>query len=313
MKDREPKVRKTEDNKDLEVFMEEGVIVKGISGFYYVENNDGKIFECRARGKFRKEKLSPIVGDRVYIDLIDDEHGVVNEVMPRKNQLIRPLVANIDQAILVFAIKKPDINFILLDKLLIFIEKHGIETLICINKSDLADEEEREKVRQIYENIGYNIFITNGKTGEGIEMLKESLENKITVFAGPSGVGKSTIFNKLQNKVIMETGDISKKIERGRHTTRHAELIEITKGSFIVDTPGFSSLDLSFIEIDELQYSFREFTPYLGECKFSTCLHSKESGCKIKEMVEKGRITQERYDTYVGILQELQENGRKWK
>lgn len=307
------KVRKTEDNKDLEVFMEEGVIVKGISGFYYVENYDRKIFECRARGKFRKEKLSPIVGDRVYIDLIDDEHGVINEVMPRKNQLIRPLVANIDQAILVFAIKKPDINFILLDKLLIFIEQHGIETLICINKSDLADEEERERIRQIYENIGYNIFITNGKTGEGIEILKERLEDKITVFAGPSGVGKSTIFNKLQNKVVMETGDISKKIERGRHTTRHAELIEITKGSFIVDTPGFSSLDLSFIGIDELQYLFREFTPYLGECKFSTCLHSKESGCKIKEMVEKGRITQERYNTYVGILQELQENRRKWK
>lgn len=293
--------------------MEEGVIVKGIAGFYYVESNNGKIFECKARGKFRKEKLSPIVGDKVYIDVIDDKHGVINEIKPRKNQLIRPLVANIDQAILVFAIKKPDINFILLDKLLIFIEHQGINILICINKSDLANEREIEKIKQIYEAIGYNLFITNGKTGEGLEILRERLEDKISVFAGPSGVGKSSIFNKIQNKVIMETGEISKKIERGRHTTRHAELIEITKDSFIVDTPGFSSLDLSFIEIEELQYSFREFTQYLGECKFSTCLHSKESGCKIKEMVEMGRITRSRYDTYIGILQELQKSRRNWK
>lgn len=293
--------------------MEEGVIVKGIAGFYYVENHDANIFECKARGKFRKEKLSPIVGDKVSIDVIDDKHGVINEIKPRKNQLIRPLVANIDQAILVFAIKKPDLNFILLDKLLIFNEKYGIDAVICINKSDLVSEKEIMKIRQIYEDIGYNLFTTNGKTGDGIETLKKSLKDKITVFAGPSGVGKSTIFNRLQNKVVMETGDISKKIERGRHTTRHAELIEIDKGSFIVDTPGFSSLDLSSIEIEELQYFFKEFTQYLGQCKFSTCLHLKESGCRVKEMVDKGRITQERYNTYRGILQELQENRRKWK
>lgn len=307
------KIRELMDNKNMEVFMEEGVIVKGIAGFYYVENHDGNVFECKARGKFRKEKLSPIVGDKVYIDVFDDRHGVINEIKPRKNQLIRPLVVNIDQAILVFAIKKPDINFILLDKLLIFIEKNGIDALICLNKSDLASEEDMMKIKQIYENIGYTLFTTNGKTGEGIEILKKSLKDKITVFAGPSGVGKSTIFNRLQNKVVMETGDISKKIERGRHTTRHAELIEITKGSYIVDTPGFSSLDLNFIEIEELQYYFKEFTQYLGQCKFSTCLHSKESGCMVKEMVDKGRITQERYNTYIGILQELQENRRKWK
>lgn len=293
--------------------MVEGVIVKGIAGFYYVEDNDGNVFECKARGKFKKDKLSPIVGDKVYIELLDDMHGVINEIKPRKNQLIRPSVANIDQAILVFAIKKPDLNYVLLDKLLIFIEHHGIDALICINKSDLDEENEIDKIKHIYNGIGYDVIKTNGKTGEGIEALKEKTKDKISVFAGPSGVGKSTIFNRIQSKVVMETGDISKKIERGKHTTRHAELIEIDKGSFIVDTPGFSSLDLNFIEVQELQYSFREFTDYIGECKYSSCLHWKENGCKVKQMVDKGRITQERYNTYIAILQELQENRRKWK
>jgi ribosome biogenesis GTPase len=293
--------------------MEEGVIVKGIAGFYYVENHYGNIFECKARGKFRNEKLSPIVGDKVFIELLDDKHGVINEIQPRKNQLIRPLVANIDQAILVFAIKNPDLNFILLDKLLIFIEHHGIDALICINKSDLADANEIEKIKQSYESIGYDLIKTNGKTGEGIELLKENIKDKISVFAGPSGVGKSTIFNRIQSKVVMETGDISEKIGRGKHTTRHSELIEITQDTFIVDTPGFSSLDLSFIGVEELQYSFREFVSYLGECKYSTCLHSKESGCKVKEMVEKGKITRSRYNTYLEILKELQESRWKWK
>ena len=293
--------------------MEEGVIVKGIAGFYYVENHDGNIFECKARGKFRNEKLSPIVGDKVFIDVLDDKHGVIDEIQPRKNQLIRPLVANIDQAILVFAIKNPNLNFILLDKLLIFIEHHGIDALICINKSDLANANEIDKIKHSYESIGYDLIKTNGKTGEGIELLKEKIEDKISVFAGPSGVGKSTIFNRIQSKVVMETGDISQKIGRGKHTTRHSELIEITQDTFIVDTPGFSSLDLSFIGIEELQYSFREFADYLGECKYSTCLHAKESGCKVKEMVEKGKITESRYNTYLGILKELQETRRKWK
>ncbi|MDF2672857.1 MAG: rsgA [Clostridiales bacterium] len=292
--------------------MEEGVIVKGIAGFYYVEDNDENIFECKARGIFRKEKLSPIVGDRVYVELLDDKHGIINEIQPRKNQLVRPLVANIDQAILVFALKKPDINYLLLDKLLILIEHYGINALICINKSDLADADEIEKIKHSYKGIGYDLIITNGKTGEGIELLKESMKGKISVFAGPSGVGKSTIFNKVQDKVVMETGDISGKVERGKHTTRHSELIKISQGTFLVDTPGFSSLDLSFMEIGDLQYSFREFAKYLGECKYSSCIHGKESGCKVKEMVEKGKITQERYNTYLGILKELQENRRKW-
>jgi ribosome biogenesis GTPase len=290
--------------------MLEGVIVRGIAGFYYVETHKGNIIECKARGRFRKEKLSPIVGDRVYIDLIDEAHGVIDEIKQRKNQLIRPLVANVDQAIVVFALKKPDINFTLLDKLLIFIEHHNIDAVICLNKSDLADEEELESTVGIYEKIGYKIIKTNGLTGEGLNLLKEIMEGKISVFAGPSGVGKSTIFNKIQDRIVMETGEISQKIHRGKHTTRHAELIEISIGTYIVDTPGFSSLDLNFINSEELQYAFREFEEYLGQCKFSSCMHFKESGCRIKEMVKEGIIPIERYDAYVEILQELQNNRR---
>lgn len=293
--------------------MIEGVIIKGISGFYYVEDNMGSIFECKARGKFKKDGFSPMVGDRVYIEQLDDGHGVISEILPRKNELIRPAVANIDQAVLVFAVKKPDLNYALLDKLLIFIEHHGIDALICINKSDLDNENEIERIIQIYNEIGYDVIRTNGKTGEGIEELREKLKDRISVFAGPSGVGKSTIFNRIQSKVVMETGEISKKIERGKHTTRHAELIEISKGSFVVDTPGFSSLDLSFIKAEELQNSFREFAEYLGDCKYNSCLHFKENECRIKEMVANGRISLERYNTYIEMLQELQENRRKWK
>ena len=293
--------------------MVEGIIIRGISGFYYVEDKMGSILECKARGKFKKDKLTPMVGDRVFIEQLDDEHGVINEIAPRKNELIRPAVANIDQAVLVFAIKKPDLNYALLDKLLIFIEHHGIDSLICINKSDLDNENEIEDIMQIYNKIGYDVIRTNGKTGEGIEELREKLKDRISVFAGPSGVGKSTIFNRIQSRVVMETGEISKKIERGKHTTRHAELIEIDKGSFVVDTPGFSSLDLSFIEAEELQNSFKEFSEYLRDCRYNSCLHFKENDCKIKEMVDKGNISRERYNTYIEILQELQENRRKWK
>lgn len=292
--------------------MIDGVIVKGISGIYSVVDKSGRVYECKARGKFRMEKLTPMVGDRVAVEIFEDGSSIINEIYPRKNQMLRPYVANIDQAILVFSIKKPDINFTLLDKLLILIEHNGIDAKICLNKSDLADDEEIDRIKSIYEKVGYELIKTNGKTGEGLEDVKKVMKDKISVFTGPSGVGKSTIFNKIQDKVIMETGDISIKIERGKHTTRHAELIEVSQDTFVVDTPGFSSLDLSFIEANELQYSFREFAPYIGMCKFTSCIHGKESGCKIKEKLEEGVIMKERYDTYLKILQELKEIRRKW-
>lgn len=293
--------------------MQEGIIIKGIGGFYYVETANDNVIECKARGKFRKENISPIVGDKVKIELLDDEHGVIVEINPRKNQLIRPVVANVDQAIVVFSLKNPDLSFTLLDKLLLFIEHHGVEAIICLNKTDLDEKNNFAKVKEIYERIGYKVIKTNGRTGEGIDTLKELLKNKISVFAGPSGVGKSTIFNKVQNKVKMETSETSKKIGRGRHTTRHAELIEIEKNTFVVDTPGFSSIDLGFLDPDELQYTFKEFRDYFGKCKFSSCIHNKEIGCSIKHAVNTGLISSERYNAYVEILKELNENRRTRK
>ncbi|TDT61634.1 ribosome small subunit-dependent GTPase A [Fonticella tunisiensis] len=294
--------------------MAKGILLKGIAGFYYVELEDGKLIECKARGKFRKDKLSPIVGDRVEVELIDESHGVITGISERKNQLIRPQVANVDQSIIVFALKNPDISFILLDKLLILSEHNDLTSIICLNKSDLDGDNTFEEVKNIYENIGYKVIKTNGKTGEGIDSLKNVIKNKVSVFAGPSGVGKSTLFNSLQDKVKMETGEISSKINRGKHTTRHAELIEVEKNTYLVDTPGFSSIDLSFMEPEYLQYSFREFKDYIGRCKFSSCLHIKEYGCSVKEAVEEGKIQQKRYDNYRDILLELMENRRmkKW-
>lgn len=291
--------------------MQEGIIIKGIAGFYYVKTGEGKVIECKARGKFRNNNLTPIVGDKVYIELIEEDKGIIKEIIPRKNLLIRPLVANVDQAVVVFASKKPDIVFTLLDKILIQIEYYNVKAIICINKSDLDDNNMFDKVKSIYEKAGYTVIKTNALNNEGIDDLKNILKDKISVFAGPSGVGKSTIFNKIQNKVKMETQDISSKVKRGRHTTRHAELIDFDNNTFIADTPGFSSLDINFIEPEKLQFMFLEFKDYIGKCKFTSCMHFKETGCAIKEAAHNGLISIERYNAYIEILEEIQNNRRK--
>lgn len=290
--------------------MQQGRIVRGIAGFYYVKLDDGSIVECKARGKFRRDKLSPIVGDNVIVEKIDDEKGVIDSILPRKNELIRPQVSNIDQAILIFALKDPDISLEVLDRVLVLTEYNNIEAVICFNKCDLDQDNNFDYLSKIYSSIGYKVIKTNGKTGEGIEEIKKILKNKTTVFAGPSGVGKSTIFNKVQNKVVMQTGEISKKVSRGKHTTRHAELIDIDDNTYLVDTPGFSLIDLSFVEIEELQNYFREFNEYSSECKFTSCLHFKERDCMIKNKVEEGVISKDRYDNYIKFLTELQQNRR---
>lgn len=287
--------------------MNQGVIVKGIAGFYYVKIETGQIVECKARGKFRKSKLTPLVGDKVSINMIDELHGSIEEIHERKSLLIRPNVANVDQAVVVFALKNPDLNYTFLNKVLMAIEHYEIDSLICLNKADL-DEGEFENAKAIYEKIGYEVLKINALTGEGLDELKTRLKGKISVFAGPSGVGKSTISNSVQENVVMETGGLSKKISRGKHTTRHAQLIEISKDTYIVDTPGFSSIDLSFIKPSDLQYVFKEFK--LGECKFTSCMHNKEIGCAVKEDVENGVIPRERYEAYINILQELEANKR---
>ena len=285
-----------------------GKIIKGIGGFYYVKTPEGLI-ECKARGKFRHKDMKPIVGDDVEIE-ISNGKGVIEDIFERKSQLIRPTVANVTQAFVVFAVKNPDINFDLLNRFLILCEHNNIEAIVCLNKVDLVSEEEKEAIRKKIVDIGYEVLYINAKKGIGIELLKERLSGNETVLCGPSGAGKSTLINTLTEKYHMETGEVSEKIGRGKHTTRHSELIDVVDG-YIVDTPGFSTLEVNFIEKEDLRYSFPEFLEYNNLCKYRGCLHYKEPNCAVKEAVEKGKINKYRYDFYVRTLEEKMD-GRKY-
>lgn len=285
-----------------------GKIIKGIGGFYYVKTPEGLI-ECKARGKFRHKDMKPMVGDDVEIE-ISNGKGVIEDIFERKSQLIRPTVANVTQAFVVFAVKNPDINFDLLNRFLILCEHNNIEAIVCLNKVDLVSEEEKEAIRKKIVDIGYEVLYINAKKGIGIELLKERLSGNETVLCGPSGAGKSTLINTLTEKYHMETGEVSEKIGRGKHTTRHSELIDVVDG-YIVDTPGFSTLEVNFIEKEDLRYSFPEFLEYNNLCKYRGCLHYKEPNCAVKEAVEKGKINKYRYDFYVRTLEEKMD-GRKY-
>jgi len=285
--------------------MKKGVIIKGIGGFYYVKS-EGKVYECKARGKFRKDNISPLVGDKVIISTEEDKDtGIIEEILERKVELFRPPVANVDQAIIVISIKKPEPNFKLLDKLLILGEHSNLELSICINKIDLDAEKERELFLNIYKNTGYNLIFTSIKSNEGIDMLKDILKDKITVFAGPSGVGKSSLLNTIQEGLRLKTGEISRKISRGKHTTRHCELLELDFGGWVVDTPGFTSINIDFIEPEELQKYYPEFRNISSNCKFSDCIHINEPGCCVKREMEMGNISKNRYENYIYFINEL--------
>lgn len=279
----------------------EGVITKGIGGFYYVKVHD-EIYECKARGKFRANNLSPTVGDRVVI-AVSENKGVIEKILPRRNYLIRPTVANVTQAFIVVSIKNPDINVELLNKFLILCEHNSIEPVIIFNKIDLADDIENNEIVKMIKESGYKFYLIKAKEKQGIADLASLLENNTTVFCGPSGVGKSTLSNSLTGKELMETGEISEKLKRGKHTTRHSELIQYNTG-FIVDTPGFSSLDITSIEVNELKDLFPEFHSYEGECKFNGCLHFKEPSCAVKTALDNNKINKFRYDFYIKILEE---------
>ena len=289
-----------------------GKIIKGIAGFYYVYVVESGIYECKAKGAFRKEKIKPLVGDNVEIEVLDEEEktGNIISIDKRKNELIRPAVANIDQALVVFAAVKPDPHFNLLDRFLVMMERKDIPVILCFNKKDIASEPRLKELESIYEKCGYPVIFTSALEKENVEGVIKLLKGKTTAIAGPSGVGKSSLINELQSKVTMETGTISTKIDRGKHTTRHTEFITIDEDSFIMDTPGFSSLYVNDFEKEDLKYYFREFEPYEGECRFNGCDHIHEPGCAVKEALENGDIHKIRYDNYVEMYNELKEKKR---
>ncbi|GAA0069436.1 ribosome small subunit-dependent GTPase A [Clostridium sardiniense] len=285
-----------------------GKIIKGIGGFYYIKTDQG-IIECKARGKFRHKSLKPMVGDNVEI-LIENGKGTIEKIEDRTSELIRPTVANVTQAFVVFAIKNPDLNFDLLNRFLVLCESNNIKAIVALNKIDLVNEEERKELKEKINAIGYEVLFINAKKGIGIDNLKERLEGNVTVLCGPSGAGKSTLINTLTDRLHMETGEVSEKIGRGKHTTRHSELIDVSNG-YIVDTPGFSTLDVTFIDKDDLRYCFPDFEEYNNECKYRGCLHHKEPGCAVKGAVEERKINKYRYEFYIRTLEEILK-GRKY-
>ena len=290
----------------------QGKIIKGIAGFYYIYAEDGNIYECKAKGIFRKDNFKPLVGDNVEITVLNEEEkeGSVTSILPRRNSLIRPAVANVDQAFLIFAMENPKPNFLLLDRFLIMMEQQGIPVVICFNKKDVGEKEEMEKLYEIYTGCGYRVVLSSTYEGEGMDEIHEILKGKTTVVAGPSGVGKSSITNCMQGEVQMETGEISKKLKRGKHTTRHSQVIPVEKNTFLVDTPGFSSLYLTDMKEEELRDYFPEFVMYEPQCRFQGCMHIHEPGCAVEEALSEGEISQQRYDNYLALYEELKEKRR---
>ena len=287
----------------------QGKIVKGISGFYYVHVVGAGIYECKAKGAFRNQKIKPLVGDNVKIAVIDEENkkGNVEEILPRKNELIRPAVSNIDMALVIFAAAKPDPNFNLLDRFLCMMEYQHVPVTICFNKCDLITEEQKKELEDIYKPAGYDIIFTSAKKEINLEGLKEVLRGKTTTVAGPSGVGKSSLINQLQDSVYMETGTISEKIERGKHTTRHSEIIPLGEDAYIMDTPGFSSMDMPGFEKEDLWTCYPEFLPHEPYCKFQGCSHINEPNCGVKNALAEGEISAVRYENYKLLYEEMKQ------
>lgn len=290
----------------------QGRIIKGIGGFYYVHTPSG-VYECRAKGIFRKDNKKPLPGDEVRIAVLDEtaKTGNLEEILPRKSSLIRPAVANVDQAMVIFALVSPKPNFNLLDRFLVMMEKQGIPSVLCFNKKDLADDAVLEEVKERYRESGYPILFVSAAKKEGIDEVRRLLRGKTTTVAGPSGVGKSSLINLLQDSVQMETGAISEKIERGKHTTRHTELMWVEEDTYILDTPGFSSVDLYGIEKEELGCYFPEIAACGDGCRFVGCAHLAEPDCSVKQALAEGKISAGRYENYKLLYEELK-NNRKY-
>lgn len=290
-----------------------GKIIKGIAGFYYVYA-EGNVYECKAKGIFRNKSIKPLVGDNVKIDVVDeaDEEGHITEIFARDNELVRPAVANVDQAMIVFALKSPDPNFNLLDKFLVMMEFQNIETVICFNKTDIADEAFIAHVKDIYNRAGYKVIFTSATENEGVGEVMNTLRGKTTVFAGPSGVGKSSMLNALTDDEMMEIGEVSRKIGRGKHTTRHSEIFRIEEDTYVFDTPGFSSLYIPGMTKEKLEDYFPEFFEYTRECRFIGCAHIDEPDCAVKKAVEDGAIALSRYENYKLFYKEIKKKENQY-
>lgn len=290
-----------------------GRIIKGIGGFYYVYIEHKGLYECRAKGIFRNRKQKPMVGDIADITVISekDKEGNLIRIHPRKNQLIRPMAANVDQAMVLFSIHEPEPNLNLLNRFLLMMETQDIPVVICFNKTDLASQEEIDRLQKDYKGCGSQLIFLSAKEGKGIKEVKEILDGRTTIMAGPSGTGKSSTLNQAGGEDYMLTGSISQKIKRGRHTTRHSELICLWENTYLMDTPGFSSLELVDMEKEELRFYFPEFEPYENRCRFNGCCHVHEPDCLVKEAVKEGEVSSLRYEDYCRFYEELGQR-KKW-
>ena len=290
-----------------------GKIIKGIAGFYYVYVEKEGVYECKAKGAFRKQGIKPLVGDNVKLAVLDEQEKLGNmiEILPRECVLVRPAVANVDQAMVVFAAAEPNPNFNLLDRFLISMQQQNVDTIICFTKVDIAGHSELAQLEQIYENSGFKVRFMSVLEETGLEEVRSLLKNKTTVLAGPSGVGKSSFLNWLLPEANMETGKVSEKIKRGKHTTRHSEIFHLAEDTYVMDTPGFSSLYVNSLEKEEIRQYFNEFSEYEDNCRFLGCMHLNEPDCAVKEALEAGAISRIRYENYQQLVTECQEQ-RRW-
>ncbi len=285
----------------------EGMILKALSGFYYVDDGTGTLTACRGRGKLRHEKLTPLVGDRVSFTPLDNGQGTLDAILPRKNEFYRPAVANIDQLVIIAAQATPVTDPFLIDRVIAIAEGRGCESIVCINKCDLAPGED---LARIYEKAGFPTLRVSAETGEGMDRLRELIAGKVSAFTGNSGVGKSSILNALEPGIALKTGEVSEKLGRGRHTTRHVELFRLSCGGIVADTPGFSSFDVDKMELcrkEELAGRFREFAPYVDQCRFQDCAHVKEKGCAVLAAVKAGEIAKSRHESYVRLYEQAKQ------
>ncbi|WP_040948599.1 ribosome small subunit-dependent GTPase A [Gorillibacterium massiliense] len=297
--------------------MPKGSIVKALSGYYYVQPDEKETagtIQCRARGIFKKNKITPLVGDRVMFSLTENGEGMVDEILPRRSELIRPPVANVELAVLVFSVTRPVLNLQLLDKFLVHIESAGLETIIVLTKADLLEdgEDPGENELKPYREMGYDIYLTSVRAGIGVEEVRSRLIGTTSVFSGQSGVGKSSLLNAIVPGLTLETNEISNKLGRGKHTTRHVELIPLDEGGRVADTPGFSQLDFMELEAEDLGNCFREIRELSEHCRFRGCLHLHEPNCAVQEAVEDGKVARSRYDNYLQFLSEIRERKRRY-